>query len=140
MDPGIHAALARWGNFYLITGTAAAALTALQFVVQTLLASNTHRNMAGADPEGGISAFATPTVVHFTVALLVSCVLAAPWSTAAGLGAALVAFGAVALGYSAVVLRRTRRQHGYVPQMEIGSGTSFCPARRTRPSPPPACG
>ena len=38
MDDAIHSALAGWNDFYLITGTAAAALTGLQFVVQTLIA------------------------------------------------------------------------------------------------------
>ena len=37
MDDQIHVMLARWGNFSLITGTAAATLTGLQFIVQTLL-------------------------------------------------------------------------------------------------------
>src|ERR1700744_2700198 len=38
MDDTTHALLASWGNFYQVTGAAAAALTGLQFIVQTLLA------------------------------------------------------------------------------------------------------
>ncbi|MEP7000031.1 MAG: hypothetical protein ABI969_06115 [bacterium] len=119
MDENIHVALTRWGNFYLITGTAAAALTGLQFVVQTLLTSNPLRLANGADAEDGIAAFGTPTVVHFTLALLISAVLCAPWSQyEGGLRATLGVFGACSLVYSVVVMRRTRRQRNYVPEAE----------------------
>lgn len=117
MDEALHATLAAWANFYLITGTAAAALTGLQFVVQTLLASNARRPIGG-DTEAGIAAFGTPTVVHFTLALVVSAVLCAPWPTYAALRAMLGVLGAGALGYSVVVMRRTRRQRSYVPVAE----------------------
>ena len=112
------ATLTGWGNYYLITGTAAAALTGLQFVVQTLLASNALRPAGGGDPEGGIAAFGTPTVVHFSLALLVSAVLCVPWAESGGLRATLGVLGAGALVYSAVVLRRARRQRSYVPATE----------------------
>ena len=70
MDEPLHATLAPWDNVYLITGTAAAAaLTGLQFVVQTLIASNTNRTASSDDPEAVIAAFGTPTVVHFSVPL-----------------------------------------------------------------------
>lgn len=118
MDDTIHAALQRWGNFYLITGTAAAALTGLQFIVQTLLASNELRSVTSRDPEGGIEAFGTPTVVHFTLALVISAVMCVPWAGRDGLRATLAVLGVGALGYSMVVLRRTRRQKSYVPVAE----------------------
>jgi hypothetical protein len=118
MDDTIHAALAVWSNFYLITGTAAAALTGLQFIVQTLLASEAHRAIGLGDPEGGIEAFGTPTVVHFTLALLLSAMMCVPWPGYASLRASLGVVGAVALGYSAIVLGRARRQRGYVPVFE----------------------
>jgi cytochrome bd-type quinol oxidase subunit 2 len=112
-DNTLHATLAGWGNFYLITGTAAAALTGLQFVVQTLLASSLHRAMDNTDPEGGISAFGTPTVVHFSLSLLLSAMLCAPWPGYAGLRVSLWVVGVGALLYSVVVLRRARRQQSY---------------------------
>jgi hypothetical protein len=118
MDDTIHATLAGWADFYLITGTAAAALTGLQFVVQTLIASDARRAVAGGDPEGSIAAFGSPTVVHFTLALLVSAVLCVPWPDYGSLRATLGVSGAGALGYSALVLRRARRQRGYVPVAE----------------------
>lgn len=114
----IRAVLVPWQDFYLVTGTAAAALTALQFVTQTMMASTAYRAMAGGDPESGIGAFGSPTVVHFTLALLLSAVMCAPWPGYAGLRATLVVLGAGALAYSAVVLRRTRRQQVYRPVAE----------------------
>jgi hypothetical protein len=119
MDDTTHALLASWGNFYQVTGAAAAALTGLQFIVQTLLASNAFRPVTtNSDPEAGTAAFGSPTVVHFTLALILSAVLCAPWPTDGGLRATLGVLGAGAIVYSAVVLRRTLRQRIYVPVME----------------------
>ena len=68
----LHATLALWGNFCLIAGSAAAALTGLQYVVQTLTAGNSSRPVTGNDPVAVIAASGTPTVVHFSKALLLS--------------------------------------------------------------------
>jgi hypothetical protein len=106
-----------WGDFYLIVGAAAAALTGLQFVVQTLV-GDTLRVAAGNDPEEGILAFGSPTVVHFALALLLSGLLTMPWPAYGGLRAVLAVVGGGALVYSAVVLRRARRQRLYVPVTE----------------------
>lgn len=66
--------LTTWENFYVIIGSAAAALTGLQFVVMTLIAgAQAHRSSEA------INAFGTPTVVHFCSALLVAAILSAPW-------------------------------------------------------------
>ncbi len=111
--------LARWHDFYLVTGTAAAALTALQFVTQSLMASLEYRtSLTQGDPEGGIGAFGTPTVVHFTSALLLSAFMCVPWNGAASLRGTLGVVGAAALVYAGVVLRRARRQRAYVPVAE----------------------
>lgn len=118
MDEALHVTLTRWGDFYLITGSAAAALTGLQFIVQTLMASDTYGALANGDPESGTAAFGTPTVVHFALALVVSAVLCVPWPGYQGLRAALVVFGAAALVYSAIVLRRALRLRAYKPVFE----------------------
>lgn len=118
MEVNVHDTLSAWGDFYLITGSAAAALTGLQFVVQTLIAADSGGAMAGDDPEGGIAAFGTPTVVHFALAMLVSAVLCAPWPGYASLHITLGVIGAGALIYSAIVLRRARRQRTYVPTVD----------------------
>ncbi len=118
METAAAVMLGSWHDFYLVTGTAAAALTALQFVTQTMIASAAYRALAGGDPEAGIGAFGSPTVVHFTLALLLSGVMCVPWSGYGGLRATLLVLGAGALIYSAVVLRRARRQRAYVPVAE----------------------
>ena len=104
-------ALAQWGNFYVIVGSAAGALIGLQFVVITLIAD---RPVAQGDAQAG-AAFSTPSVVHFGVVLLLSAVGSAPWS---GVGAIAVLWGLVGLGgivYAVVVARRLRVQTAYRP-------------------------
>lgn len=118
MDDALHTMLAGWGNYYLITGTAAAALTGLQFVVHTLLLSGGLRSVGDDDPEGAIAAFGTPNVVHFSLALIISAILCAPWRDYSSLRATLGLLGAGALVYSAAVLRRALRQRSYVPAFE----------------------
>src|SRR5712672_3432889 len=58
-------AFAEWESFYVIVGTAAAALIGLQFVVMTLIADRPQITTAEAG-----AAFATPTIVHFSAVLL----------------------------------------------------------------------
>ncbi len=118
MDTAMRAVLAGWHDFYLVTGTAAAALTALQFVTQTMIASTAYRVMDRDDPAAGIDAFGSPTVVHFTLALILSAVMCVPWGGYTGLHATLLVLGVGALAYSAVVLRRARRQRSYAPVAE----------------------
>ena len=96
---------------------AAAALTGLQFVVQSLLASNA-RVTGLDDPASGIEAFGTPTIVHFALALVVSALMCVPWPGYASLRAALATVGASGFGYFGVVLRRARPQRSYVPVAE----------------------
>jgi hypothetical protein len=57
--------LADWESFYVITGTAGAALTGLTFIVITLAGDRAER--ASAD---GVGAFSTPAVTHFSIALV----------------------------------------------------------------------
>ena len=118
MNDAMHATIAGWANFYLITGSAAAALTGLQFVVQTLIASDAMRSVAGPDPETTIAAFGTPTVVHLSLALVLSALLCVPWPGIDGLRESVGAIGVAALLYSIAVLRRTLRVQNYVPVLE----------------------
>lgn len=103
---------AGWDNFYVIVGSAAGALIGLQFVVMTLIADT-----PVASAQAG-SAFATPTIMHFAAALLLSAGLSAPWpgSGAAALFLGLVGLGG--LGYSGIVCRRMRAQTSYRPDYE----------------------
>ena len=118
MNDTLHETLTRWADYYLITGTAAAALTGLQFVVQTLLTSDALRPVTGSGSEEGTGAFGSPTVVHFTLALIMSATMCVPWAGDGGLRVTLGTLGAGALIYSLIVLRRARRQRSYVPVLE----------------------
>src|SRR5215470_13801707 len=81
----IMSELAAWDSFYVIVGSAAGALIGLQFVVLTLIAARPPIPAADAG-----AAFATPTIVHFGAALLLSALLRVPWPT--------ITFAAVPLG------------------------------------------
>ena len=107
-------ALSGWENFYVIVGSSAGALIGLQFVVMTLIAN---MPIATGDAQAG-AAFATPTVVHFGVVLLLSAVVSAPWD---GIGTVAVLWGLVGLSgvvYVVVVARRLRVQTAYQPVFE----------------------
>jgi hypothetical protein len=113
MDPAAHSYLANWESFYVIVGSSGAALTGLQFVVIALVAESEQRSTSST-----INAFGTPTVVHFCAALLVSAILSAPWHRLSSAGLAVGLCGAAGLLYSALVIRRARRQTGYRPVLE----------------------
>lgn len=100
--------LARWENFYVIVGSSAGALTGLQFVVITLVSQ---AQAIGTMRE--IRAFASPTVVHFCAALLISASISAPWTSILHLGLCLAVFGAAGLGYAHSVIWHARKQTGY---------------------------
>ena len=113
MHEAIEPFISAWESYYVIVGSSAAALTGLQFVVMALVADTQVRST----PET-IDAFGTPTIVHFCSALLVSAVLSAPWHARAGVATLLGAAGLFGLVYTAVVMRRARRQEGYKPVFE----------------------
>jgi hypothetical protein len=103
-----------WENFYVIVGSSAGALIGLQFVVITLIAA---RPVVRGDAQAG-RAFATPSVVHFAVVLLLSAIGSAPWD---GIAPVAVLWGFVGLGgvvYTIVVARRMRLQRAYQPVFE----------------------
>ena len=105
--------LAKWGNFYVIVGSAAGALIGLQFVVLTLIAD---RPITGSAEAG--AAFGSPTVVHFGVVLFLSALLHAPWQT---IIIAAVLWGVLGFGgvvYELIVIRRMRKQSAYEPVFE----------------------
>jgi hypothetical protein len=107
--PHLTAPFAAWANFYVIVGSSAGALTGLQFVVIVLGAES---NML---TPSATRAFASPTMVHFCVVLLLSATLSAPWRAATGAAACLVAVGIAGLAYLARVLWHMIRQDDYVP-------------------------
>jgi hypothetical protein len=106
--------LAAWESYYVIVGSSAAALTGLQFVVIALVAE-TERISSGPRE---ISAFGTPTVVHFCATLLIAAILSAPWNRLSSAGLGIGATGLVGVVYAIVTIRRARRQTGYQPVLE----------------------
>ncbi len=107
------AELARWQSFYVIVGSSGAALIGIQFVVVALVA-----NLRMRSTSESISAFGTPTVVHFGGAFLVSAIMSAPWPSLFPASIALTMCGLGGLGYGASVIHRARRQTVYTPGWE----------------------
>jgi len=104
---------AGWDSFYVIVGAAAGALIGLQFVVITLIADRPPQDAAKAG-----AAFATPTIVHFSVSLLLCALSRVPWPT---LVYPIATWGVVGVGgfiYTGVVAWRMREQTAYRPGFE----------------------
>ena len=106
--------LAGWENFYVIVGSSAGALIGLQFVVMALVA-NLPRTAAQGDAG---NAFATPNVVHFGTALLISGLVTAPWHDLSTITVLLGILGLCGVVYSLIVARRMRAQTLYRPVFE----------------------
>lgn len=105
--------LADWDSFYVIVGSAAGALIGLQFVVMTLVAEHPPERVSEAGP-----VFATPTIVHFSMVLLLSALLRVPWP---GIAPLAVVWGLLGLGgilYMIVIGRGMTRQAAYEPVFE----------------------
>ena len=105
--------LTEWNSFYVIVGSSAGALIGLQFVVLSLIARRPRQRV----PEAG-AAFATPSVVHFAVVLLLSALVSAPWHA---IGPVALFWGLVGFGglfYTVIVFRRMRLQTFYQPVFE----------------------
>lgn len=107
------AELAAWDSFYVIVGSAAGALIGLQFVVMTLIAARPLPRSA----EVGAT-FATPTVIHFGTALLLSALSRIPWGSIIPDAALWGFIGLCGVAYAVVVTRRMRRQDVYEPEFE----------------------
>ncbi len=83
-------ALREWHEFYVLLGTAAAALVALLFVAVSIGTGYLTRERAA-----GVRTFMSPVVVHFSAVLFVSLLMLAP-AEAAWLIPSLVALTALA--------------------------------------------
>ncbi len=105
--------LSAWENFYVIVGSSGAALTGLQFVVIALTTELRRRRTTSQ-----FDAFATPTIVHFSGALVISAILSAPWRELANAAVAMSIFGGAGLLYTALVARRVSRQTEYALVLE----------------------
>ena len=101
---------AEWESFYVIVGAAAGALIGLQFVVLTLIAERPPPRVAEAS-----GAFLTPTIVHFSSALLLSGLLRIPFHTVTPAAVLWGVTGASGLVYAVVIARRMWKQRAYKP-------------------------
>jgi hypothetical protein len=105
--------LAGWESFYVIIGSSSAALTGLNFVV-VALGAESKTVTASAD----LSAYGTPTIMHFCAALLVSAILSAPWHSAASVAASIGACAVAGLVYVGRIMLIARRGATYKPVFE----------------------
>lgn len=123
MTESTSALLAPWSSFYAMTGSAAAALTGLMFIVITLV-SGVERLRRNPD---GISTYSTPTVVHFCAAFSISALLCAPWRTPIAPAAILALAAFVGIAYVARTTLRSRGLVAYEPDFEDWASYSILP-------------
>ncbi len=105
--------LAQWESFYIIIGPAAGALIGLQFIVMALIGEKSK-----VPEPTAAAAFLTPTIVHFSVVLLVSALARVPWLAVQYLSYVWVLIGAAGLIYCLLTGQRMTRQNYYKPQIE----------------------
>jgi hypothetical protein len=101
-----------WDNFYVILGSAAAALLGITFVVIALISERR------ASP-AGMAGYITPTIVHFGTVLGLSCFVSVPHQNVVGVS---VGVGSTATGlliYTGAIASNMRRfAQDYVPVLE----------------------
>lgn len=102
-----------WEAFYVIVGASAGALIGLQFIVMTLLAERSLKNVKDASP-----AFSTPTIVHFSAVLLLSAIISAPWPAVLPAASVLGVAGLTGVTYVLLTTFRMRKQMSYETQLE----------------------
>ena len=105
--------LSEWETFYVITGSSAAALTGLMFVVVALVADRIERRQSD-----GVGAFSTPTVAHFAIVLLVASIMTMPIHRVLSLGICLGGCAAAGLTSTGLAGVRMRKVRGYTPATE----------------------
>lgn len=113
MQEAVISSLPAWQNFYVIVGSASAALTGLMFIVITLIAG-----MRGRRSSTAIGAFSTPNVAHFCTALFIAVTMTTPWQVLWNASFPLGLAGLAGIIYIIIILRRTRRQNDYKPVLE----------------------
>src|ERR1700742_3590164 len=103
-----------WDNFYVIVGSAAGALIGLQFVAMSLISN---RPAARHSAEAS-AAFATPTIIHFCVALLLSATASVHWHGISTISIIWGVVGLIGTIYALIVVWRLRAQTVYRPVFE----------------------
>lgn len=114
--------LADWANFYVITGSAAAGLTGLTFVVIALGSDNQRASTVG------LRTFVTPTIVHFGAVLALAAFVSMPHQSAMFLGIGFGAAGFAGLVYVATIAMQVKKvAKSYVPVLEDWLGHTILP-------------
>jgi hypothetical protein len=106
--------LGEWQNFYLIIGSAAGALIGLQFVVMALIADMPIQNQESQ----AVTAFSTPSIIHFGAVLLLAATLVMPWHSLDHPAILWGLTGLAGIGYTAFTGWRLRTQTSYPPVAE----------------------
>src|SRR5215472_100253 len=88
-----------WHDFYMLLGTASAALVALLFVAVSIGAS-----FLTPERSTATRTFMSPVVFHFSTLLLISLAALVPSHTALSLAVGIVLVAVAGLGYTTVVL------------------------------------
>jgi hypothetical protein len=105
--------LADWDNFYVITGSSAAGLSGLTFVVIALSADTRRPNVRG------LRVYVTPIIVHFGAVLALAVYLTMPHQNVLALSLGLGVAGFAGVLYVASVAANIRRVGSdYVPVRE----------------------
>jgi hypothetical protein len=92
-----------WDNFYVILGSAAAALIGLTFVVIALISDERR-----VHPEG-MQGYITPTIVHFGTVLAAAAYMCVPQQTILSLSAGFAICGIGTTAYTVVIANNVRR-------------------------------
>jgi hypothetical protein len=127
----MFAPLQHWHEFYLLLGTAAGALVALQFVAVSVGVGFLSNQSASAS-----RTFLTPVIVHFTAVLLGTALALVPWHSATTIALGIGLASAIGLIYSAVLSLRVfkdtgehvewddRLCHGILPPIGYAAGVA----------------
>ena len=105
--------LSEWDSYYVITGSSAAALTGLMFVVVALAADRRQRQQSD-----GVGAFSTPTVAHFALVLLLASIMSMPGHSVLSLGISIGGCAAAGLTSSGLAGWRMGKLRIYTPAKE----------------------
>jgi hypothetical protein len=111
--------LDRWHEFYVLLGTAAAALVALLFVAASIGAG-----YLSAERASPTRTFTSPIIFHYTYVLFLSLVALVPANAETGLAIIIGVSAAVALVYSSLILRRVMRSNATDIDDRLGYGAS----------------
>jgi hypothetical protein len=111
--------LESWHDFYILLGTAAAALVALLFVAASIGAG-----YLSADRASPTRTFTSPVIFHYTYVLFLSLVALVPANTDTSLAAIIGLSAAAALIYSSFILARVLRSNVTDMDDRLGYGAS----------------